>query len=98
MAVLDKLFWSDVIAIWLDRPSDNLRAHVEGRVNPPWWSAAKAVESLVDLKDMTGLAITTHLQLPSIRGIQVTAAVGWVWNPLLISLQQVTLINEYADP
>ncbi len=55
VAVLDKMFWSDAIAIWLDRPGENLRAHVEGRVNPPWWSAANAVEMLVDLMDATGV-------------------------------------------
>lgn len=54
VAKLDQVFWSDTIGIWLDRPGDDLRGHLEGRVNPPWWSAANAVETLVDLMDVTG--------------------------------------------
>jgi len=48
IGLLDRLYWSPTLAIWLDRPGDDLRAHYEGRLNPPWWSSANAVEVLID--------------------------------------------------
>ena len=54
IAVLDKIYWSPTVNIWLDRPGDDLRGHFEGRVNPPWWSAANAVEVLLDFMNATG--------------------------------------------
>ncbi len=54
VSVMDRLYWSETIGIWLDRPGDDLRGVVEGRINPPWWSAANAVETLVDYMDATG--------------------------------------------
>ncbi len=51
---LDRLYWSPVLHIWLDRAGDDLRAYYEGRLNPPWWSAANAVETQLDLMHLTG--------------------------------------------
>ncbi|WP_038171922.1 glycoside hydrolase family 76 protein [Verrucomicrobium sp. BvORR106] len=45
---LDERYWCEPAGIWLDREGDQLRAHWEGRVNAPWWSAANLVELLVD--------------------------------------------------
>ena len=53
-ALLNKLYWSPTLNIWLDRPGDDLRAHYEGRRNPPWWSSANAVEVMIDFMDATG--------------------------------------------
>jgi predicted alpha-1,6-mannanase (GH76 family) len=52
--LLNKLYWSPTLNIWLDRPGDDLRAHYEGRRNPPWWSSANAVEVMVDFMNATG--------------------------------------------
>lgn len=52
--VLDRLFWSPELSIWLDRPGNDLRACYEGRLNPPWWSSANAVETLTDYMQATG--------------------------------------------
>jgi predicted alpha-1,6-mannanase (GH76 family) len=52
--LLNKLYWSPTINIWLDRPGDDLRAHYEGRRNPPWWSSANAVEVMIDFMNATG--------------------------------------------
>lgn len=52
--VLNKLYWSPTLGIWLDRTGDDLRAHYEGRRNPPWWSSANAVEALIDYMDKSG--------------------------------------------
>jgi len=52
--VLNRLYWSPTLAIWLDRTGDDLRAHYEGRLNPPWWSSANAVEVLIDFMNATG--------------------------------------------
>ncbi len=52
-AALNQRYWSPALSIWLDRPGDNLRAHFEGRVNPPWWSSANAVETLIDFMNAT---------------------------------------------
>jgi predicted alpha-1,6-mannanase (GH76 family) len=54
LATLDRLYWSPTLGIWLDRPGDDLRAHYEGRRNPPWWSSANAVELLLDFMAATG--------------------------------------------
>lgn len=48
MVELQKRYWCEPIRIWLDREGDQLRAHWEGKVNPPWWSAANAVELMLD--------------------------------------------------
>jgi predicted alpha-1,6-mannanase (GH76 family) len=54
MAKLDEIFWVPEIANWLDRPGKDLRGHFEGKINPPWWSCANAVEAMVDYMDLTG--------------------------------------------
>lgn len=53
---LNRRYWSPTLAIWLDRAGDDVRGHYDGRVNPPWWSAANAVETLIDFMDATGTA------------------------------------------
>lgn len=53
MAVLNDQFWVPEVANWLDRPGKDLRGHFEGRINPPWWSCANAVEVMVDFMDLT---------------------------------------------
>ena len=55
--VLNRLYWSPTLAIWLDRPGDDLRAHYDGRLNPPWWSSANAVETLLDAMKATGTSL-----------------------------------------
>jgi predicted alpha-1,6-mannanase (GH76 family) len=57
MAKLDEIFWVPEIANWLDRPGKDLRGHFEGKINPPWWSCANAVEAMVDFMDQTGTGI-----------------------------------------
>jgi predicted alpha-1,6-mannanase (GH76 family) len=57
MAKLDEIFWVPEIANWLDRPGKDLRGHFDGRINPPWWSCANAVEAMVDYMDLTGSAL-----------------------------------------
>jgi predicted alpha-1,6-mannanase (GH76 family) len=52
--VLNKTYWSPTLNIWLDRPGDDLRAHYERRLNPPWWPSANAVEMLIDFMNATG--------------------------------------------
>jgi predicted alpha-1,6-mannanase (GH76 family) len=52
--LLDRLFWSPEWSIWLDRAGNDLRACYEGRLNPPWWSCANAVETLTDYMKRTG--------------------------------------------
>src|SRR5688572_27490433 len=52
--VLDRLYWSPTLSIWLDREGDDIRAHYEGRLNPPWWPSANAVEVLIDFMNATG--------------------------------------------
>ena len=51
---LDERYDSPTLRIWLDRPGDDLRGHFEGRINPPWWSAANAAEAMVDFMNATG--------------------------------------------
>jgi predicted alpha-1,6-mannanase (GH76 family) len=53
MATLNEQFWVPEIANWLDRPGKDLRGHFEGRINPPWWSCANAVEVMVDFMNAT---------------------------------------------
>src|SRR4051794_9554271 len=53
-SLLNRLYWSPTLNIWLDRPGDDLRAHYEGRLNPPWWSSANAVETLLDFLKVGG--------------------------------------------
>ena len=55
-AVLNQLYWSPTLCIWLDRTGDDVRGHYDGRVNPPWWSSANAVETLIDFMNATGSA------------------------------------------
>lgn len=50
--VLNRLYWSPTLSIWLDRTGDDLRAHFEGRRNPPWWSSANAIETMIDFMDV----------------------------------------------
>ncbi len=57
MAKLDEVFWVPEIANWLDRPGKDLRGHFEGKINPPWWSCANAVEVMVDFMNATGTKI-----------------------------------------
>jgi len=52
--LLDSRYFSPTLRIWLDRPGDDLRGHFEGRINPPWWSAANAVEGMVDAMNALG--------------------------------------------
>lgn len=54
IARLDARYWSPTLGIWLDRPGDDLRAHHEGRCNPPWWPSANAVEVLLDFMAASG--------------------------------------------
>ncbi|MDB6151791.1 MAG: glycosyl hydrolase, family 76, partial [Chthoniobacteraceae bacterium] len=56
IALLDKLYWSPTLNIWLDQPGDDIRAYYDGRRNPPWWSSANAVEMLLDYMRKTGSA------------------------------------------
>jgi predicted alpha-1,6-mannanase (GH76 family) len=56
IGVLNRLYWSPTLGIWLDQPGDDLRAHYDGRRNPPWWSSANAVEVLLDFMKVTGTA------------------------------------------
>lgn len=57
MAKLDEIFWVPEIANWLDRPGKDLRGHFEGKINPPWWSCANAVETMVDFMNLTGTKV-----------------------------------------
>lgn len=52
--LLNKLYWSTALNIWLDRPGDDLRGHYEGRRNPPWWSSANTLEVMIDFMNATG--------------------------------------------
>ena len=54
IGLLNKTYWSPTLNIWLDRPGDDLRAHYERRLNPPWWPSANAVEMLIDFMNATG--------------------------------------------
>ncbi len=54
IGTLNRTYWSPTLGIWLDRAGDDLRAHYEGRRNPPWWSSANAVEVLIDFMNATG--------------------------------------------
>jgi predicted alpha-1,6-mannanase (GH76 family) len=54
MAKLDEVFWVPEIANWLDRPGKDLRGHFERKINPPWWSCANVVETMVDFMNLTG--------------------------------------------
>ena len=54
--LLDRMYWSPALSIWLDRPADDLRAHFDGKRNPPWWGSANAVELLVDAMGLPGVA------------------------------------------
>lgn len=53
MDVLNKIFWVPEIANWLDRPGKDLRGNYESKINPPWWSCANLVETLVDFMNLT---------------------------------------------
>jgi len=73
VGVLDRLYWSPTLNIWLDRAGDDLRAHYEGRLNPPWWSSANAVEVLIDFMNAGGgkdheAAVETLYELHKTRG------------------------------
>ncbi len=54
IAALNERYWSPTLCIWFDRPGDDVRAHYEGRLNPPWWCSANAVEALLDAMKVTG--------------------------------------------
>ena len=54
IGTLNQTYWSPTLGIWLDRAGDDVRAHYEGRRNPPWWSSANAVEVLIDFMKVTG--------------------------------------------
>ena len=54
VGTLNRTYWSPTLGIWLDRAGDDVRAHYEGRRNPPWWSSANAVEVLIDFMNRTG--------------------------------------------
>lgn len=54
LETVNKLYFSPTLKIWLDRTGDDLRGHWESRVNPPWWSAANAVELMIDEMNATG--------------------------------------------
>ncbi len=56
LRLLNARYWSPTLNIWLDRPGDDLRAHFERRLNPPWWPSANAVEMLIDFMHSTGTA------------------------------------------
>ena len=56
VGTLNQTYWSPTLGIWLDRPGDDVRAHYEGRRNPPWWPSANAVEMLIDSMKVTGRA------------------------------------------
>ncbi|WP_052573236.1 glycoside hydrolase family 76 protein [Haloferula sp. BvORR071] len=53
MAKLDEIFWVPEIANWLDRPGKDLRGSFDEKINPPWWSCANVVETMVDYMDLT---------------------------------------------
>ena len=81
VALLDKLYWSPALGIWLDRPGDDLRAHYEGRRNPPWWPSANAVEVLIDFMKATGgtsddARIATLYDLQKNRPAQIARVVA----------------------
>lgn len=52
--VLDRLYWVPVLHLWFRRPGDQLHTYYEGRLNPPWWSSANAVETVLDAMTLTG--------------------------------------------
>ncbi|MEK0450216.1 MAG: hypothetical protein RL088_2484 [Verrucomicrobiota bacterium] len=54
IGLLNERYWSPTLGIWFDKPGDDLRAHFEGRHNPPWWPSANAVETLIDAASATG--------------------------------------------
>ncbi len=81
VALLDKLYWSPALGIWLDRPGDDLRAHYEGLRNPPWWPSANAVEVLIDFMNTTGGTsdddrIATLYELQKNRPVQIARVVA----------------------
>ncbi|MHA3773439.1 glycoside hydrolase family 76 protein [Verrucomicrobiota bacterium sgz303538] len=52
--LLNRVYWSPTLNIWLDRPGDDVRGHYDGRRNPPWWPSANTVEVLLDFMKVTG--------------------------------------------
>src|SRR4051794_6578829 len=54
LEAMDRLYWSPTLAIWLDRPGNDVRAVFEGRSRPPWWVSANAVELVVDAMNLAG--------------------------------------------
>lgn len=78
---LNALYWSPTLGIWLDRPGNDLRAHYEGRLNPPWWPSANAVEVLIDFMGATGASedeasIESLYELQKNRPLQRTREVA----------------------
>lgn len=55
--LLQKRYWSPELGLWLDKPGNDLRACYEGRLNPPWWSSANAVETMARFLRCTGRAL-----------------------------------------
>ena len=54
LALLDKIYWCPVLHLWFRKPGDELHTYYEGRLNPPWWSSANAVETVLDAMRLTG--------------------------------------------
>ncbi|HWB06750.1 MAG TPA: glycoside hydrolase family 76 protein [Verrucomicrobiales bacterium] len=65
LALLDKLYWVPVLHLWFRKPGDQLRTYYEGRLNPPWWSSANAVELILDAMRITG----DKSQLPALAAM-----------------------------
>lgn len=73
---LDEVFWIEAIANWSDRPGRDLRGHFEGRMNPPWWSAANAVEAWVDSMER-GVIRSGEARLRQIHRINRVRGTEW---------------------
>ena len=48
IARLNERYWSRTLNVWVEGADENLRAYQDGRLNPPWWPSANAVEMLID--------------------------------------------------
>jgi len=54
LEAMDRVYWSPTLAIWLDRPGNDVRAVFDGKSRPPWWVSANAVELVVDAMNLAG--------------------------------------------